>query len=108
MTHTPGPWFRGAQCDGYVQVRTDDTGTPNERRDCISNEWTVAQVNDCMGHESWANANLIAAAPDMLAACQRILRAVRWSVTEDRMTPDQQADVLSAAIAKATGEEVTK
>lgn len=53
--------------------------------------------------EQIANARLIAAAPDLLAACERVLRAIQWAVTDDRMTPGEQADTLCAAISKATG-----
>jgi hypothetical protein len=52
--------------------------------------------------EICANANLIAAAPDLLAACQRVLRAIEWAQPEDRMTAKEQAETLRDAIAKAT------
>lgn len=40
----------------------------------------------------------------LITACTRVLRAIEWSVTEDRMTPEEQADELRAAIAKAKGD----
>lgn len=51
------------------------------------------------------HADLIAAAPDLLAACKRVLRAIRWGVTADRLDSEDQADILTAAINKAGGDE---
>ena len=42
--------------------------------------------------------NLLLAAPDLLAACERVLRAINW---DDHLTADEQAAILRAAIAKA-------
>lgn len=51
-----------------------------------------------------SDAPLLAAAPDLLAACQRILRAIDWSESGDRLDSTKQANILRAAITKATGE----
>jgi hypothetical protein len=50
-----------------------------------------------------AYARLIAAAPEMLAACQRVLLAIQWSTPSERLTPEDQATLLRAVIARATG-----
>jgi hypothetical protein len=47
--------------------------------------------------------NLIAAAPDLLAACRRILRALEWSYTSDRMAHEERVEMLREVIAKAGG-----
>jgi len=52
--------------------------------------------------ENVANAKLAASAPDLLAACQRVLRAIEWGTTADRMDSAEQAELLRAAIARAT------
>lgn len=36
----------------------------------------------------------------LIAACERVLRAIEWGYTEDRMTQEDQADTLRAALAK--------
>jgi len=51
-----------------------------------------------------ADARLIAAAPDLLEACERVLRSIDWATTEDRLTAVQEGQVLRNAIAKAKGE----
>ena len=55
--------------------------------------------------ERWRLAD---AAPEMLAALSRILRAIEWSETADRMTPEEQAGCARAAIAKAKDRTATK
>jgi hypothetical protein len=48
-----------------------------------------------------ANVALAKAAPAMLAACKRVLRAIEWAETADRMEPEEQAALLRAVIDKA-------
>ena len=101
--HTPGPW------------KTDGSGmsvySANTRLDfapivaaAVGNEKSLAQLR--------ADARLIAAAPDLLEACQRMML---WFEVEDdhskmpefmhRVDLCNQVEMLaSAAIAKATGE----
>jgi hypothetical protein len=43
------------------------------------------------------------ATPTPLTTCKRILRAIEWSVTDDRMTPKEQAALLRAAIRATEG-----
>lgn len=38
---------------------------------------------------------------DLLAACKRVLRAIEWAKTSDRMTPEEQSEMLRAVVAKA-------
>ena len=38
---------------------------------------------------------------DLVTALERVLRAIEWAYTEDRLTPEQMADVIRAALAKA-------
>ena len=85
--HTPGQWV----ADG-LEVRAEDDG------------WVLAEIIDT-NDEGAANARLIAAAPEMLAACEAMLRSFERSV--NGMYPDERAACLlaRAAIAKATGEE---
>jgi len=95
-THTPGPWIAhgnfikgtdaGNAMDGYEYVAKVET------------EWLDSPVD-----RKQANADLIAAAPDLLAALQRMAQG--WATVSD-----ENAYVIPglaearAAIAKATGE----
>jgi uncharacterized protein (UPF0210 family) len=47
------------------------------------------------------NARLVRSAPELLAACKRVLRAVRWAESEDRMEADVMADMLQEVIRNA-------
>lgn len=38
---------------------------------------------------------------ELLTACERVLRAIEWSCTADRLDDDEKAAILKAAIAKA-------
>ena len=90
--HTPGPWetSRDAVQEGHVQI-TVYSESDGER---------VATVFQCE-----ANARLIAAAPDLLAALERSLNwlaSYPGGGTLSRTGPLNQAH---QAIAKAKGEE---
>lgn len=83
---TPGPWFVTSQDDYPTgEVSADPMG--------------VRHVVTTYGDEAKANARFIAAAPDMLAALQKV-----W---EEGVIPDGYAllqDQVCDAIARATGE----
>ena len=91
--HTPGPWFIGddnnAACEviaGPVAILLDRT----PRCPGGGSEYVISR------EEMSANARLIAAAPDLLEACERLL---------DGGWPHAEADIELAcsAIAKAKG-----
>lgn len=90
--HAPGPWYvRG--CDGnpgYAMGR--HIYAPNE-----GNTGTVALVSG-----SLANARLISAAPDLLAALERLEAGIRLWIS--RGVSDEDMAAARAAIAKARGE----
>ena len=92
-THTPGPWA------ARYHESTDSYTIHVAGRSWES--YAVAEVSDCVQDE--ANARLIAAAPDLLAALERIEPIL------SRMYGAQAADlppvqIVRAAIAKATAE----
>lgn len=89
--HTPGPWF--AQDTRLVGGQVAVVGPNHDRKAGEQGVMVVAHVNGRSG-EQGANARLIAAAPDLLAA----LQAARGYVSQ----PKVLAAILSA-IAKATG-----
>ena len=89
--HTPGPWRA-----------TEKTITAPETEDRLGMECRLYGGN---GRDNRANARLIAGAPDLLAALQRIVAVLDKQVASphlaERASPLAQA---KAAIAKATGE----
>ena len=86
-THTPGPWQIWGQITGIS--RSPCTGHTISKGPNIF-------ICDAIG-TSDANARLIAAAPELLAACQR---ALVEAVADDQ---DEWFAIMRAAIAKATG-----
>jgi hypothetical protein len=85
VTHTPGPW----KTEGPQVVSPADDG----------GFLSVALVS--VRAEEWRdNALLIAAAPDLLAACTAALARIESDISEDC----DEAIILRAAIMKAKGE----
>ena len=102
--HTPGPWERTCTAFGLLGVASVATW---ERIVMLT-----PYKDDPKYGESYANANLIAASPDLLPALENLLAsALVWadSVQYDRDTSwDYNAEPVivaaRAAIAKAKGE----
>lgn len=97
--HTPGPWMTGESMDR----RIFGLGSPEH----VYAEGGARMVADCCrgDRESGeANARLIAAAPDLLAACEQAAEYLRPWADLDRPTGPVAHDLVSwldAAIAKA-------
>lgn len=94
--HTPGPWHKGiGNGEGFVfsdsgRTRLEEGGTTL---------YSVAQVNRGWNDlEDEANARLISAAPELLAALEGLLNALPSATTHPAIK------AARAAIAKATGE----
>ena len=90
--HTPGPWRvleQPGDPDEYILVGNVD-------------RWIVAfrQNGELPISEQLANAGLISALPDLLAACQEFVRKVECGEASSRRSYKQ----MKAAIAKAEGE----
>lgn len=102
--YTPGPWEASTpepERQGPLTWYNEPWSISGENgQKHIANISTMFAAEEA---EDRANARLIAAAPELLEACKRVLRAINWGYTEDRMSDDEQAALLSAAIAKATG-----
>lgn len=88
---TPGPWETREYKRIPPQVWTDAGKHVNR---------VVATLNPDL--PAIANARLIAAAPDLLAACRKMVEA---STDSDPSAWEAGVDACVAAIAKATGEE---
>lgn len=106
-THTPGPWRVVRRNNkpvglayGYLRIETQANGA------------SVAALQlperDSDGE---ANARLIAASPDLLAACEELLKADEYAESvgvtlDDHMNRAERRRILTAAIAKARREGV--
>jgi hypothetical protein len=99
MTHTPGPWkivftsitARGVRAEkGFICFLPKPThySGQDERYE-----------NDL--EENHADAHLIHAAPDLLEACENIMKLISRTTFPD---PDAVGAIVSPAIAKARGE----
>jgi len=94
--HTPGPWETGAMIT-RVEVWPEGWNAPFCVADCGRN--TGPEEERC------ANAALISAAPDLLAACEVAFDLTdKWKRTEHGADFFEVDRVLRAAIAKARGE----
>ncbi len=102
-THTPGPWQ--ALDNNHTGIDIDIKHEPFAGG-TIATIWNGAD-DDAPGEMEWANARLIAAAPDLLAACNELLAMLKeWSANPDEMSGFSEfkgVHVARAAIAKATG-----
>ena len=104
--HTPGPWTatKTRNNDGDLAINyTDADGdtTPIAWARLIRRDVKRGQAWNAADDERGANARLIAAAPDLLAACKAALDSISdtsgdWRASIEAVTPD-----LRAAIAKA-------
>lgn len=91
--HTPGPW-QSTKCKAVV--KSADYWAIIEEGD-ESAAWAIAEI-DCDREAAEANAKLIAAAPELLAACE----AAFSDYQSDTFQQPTEA-LLRAAIAKAKG-----
>jgi hypothetical protein len=83
--HTPGPWNvnrRNHVLDG--------------RKKLIANTWNAALMRE----EMEANTRLIAAAPDLLAACEGVIEMLNRPL-DLNAEPEWSRDQVVAAVAKA-------
>jgi hypothetical protein len=105
--HTPGSWRVGRTITGSEDIQLWGlTGNGREKYDCfvVAPAYTVAEVSGIGKGECRANARLIAAAPDLLAACKGM---VEWFAGMDDITLEDGASeaiaAARAAIALADG-----
>lgn len=97
--HTAGPWFVTGSMTKYVEARIGG-GMLQEVASCGPTE-----ADGGYGDTQIANANLIAAAPDLLDALQLFVKAMRSPPTGPNMTHEFDIDKAERAIAKALAGE---
>ena len=102
MTHPPGPW-KQIEYDDWLYIGGDDMDyveydpTNEPYNYAVINAVCVIDHIDNITKREEANATLIAAAPDLLAACKVALNAI--NLNDETLTAREH---LQAAIAKAT------
>ena len=94
--HTPGPWKVGMAFDNY-----GETEIAIEHMTPAGNLVVAVALGGLQGQD--ANARLIAAAPDLLAALQAIVKSLVDQDDEGMIEHAQQMIDARAAIAKSTG-----
>ena len=87
--HTPRPWYKAERARGLIDIRSSKSAH------------LVAQVATEETNRCERNADLIAAAPELLAACKEFVRKCDCGEASSRRSYAQ----MKAAIAKAEGRE---
>lgn len=93
MSHTPGPWAVGGE-----------SGNDGEAEEIVAADrticWTADTFTDEEGaaitDEDRANARLIAAAPELLAACKYLLENAEAAGWSEFMLADARAAIANA------------
>ena len=93
QSHTPGPWFRSGMRQKVGGADTHSViATVDGKEIIVASVWYDRET-----HEGFRDANLIAAAPDLLEAC---LSAENW--LESWASAEPYLSIIRAAIKKAT------
>jgi hypothetical protein len=92
--HTPGPWLVTKDRWGALCVNNHDA---------FASEFPVAAVNGAGDEEKAANARLIAAAPDLIAALTFMLADYEEAYGGDEKDEPVAMSAARAALAKAQG-----
>ena len=103
-THTPGPWTVENGPVESEMLAISAAGRTFQNPICLFDYGAGPALKWEPNREQCANARLIAAAPDMLAALKAVeLEAVNAGRGGDVTIPSQVWDMISAAIARAEG-----
>ena len=89
--HTPGPWHLGEVRHANITPHGNDGIIRNDEHDPVA----IVNFAGYSKRTAFANAHLIAAAPELLAACREFVGKVRSKSSDAHM---------KAAIRKAEGE----
>jgi hypothetical protein len=93
--HTKGPWSVYVKL-GAIQV--DIGASPSGERPCIV-PWNGFDSNDLSLKKNIANAHLIAAAPDLLKACQEFVRKCDAGEARSKRSYQQMKAAIDKALA---------
>src|SRR5688572_1364679 len=97
--YTPGPWVLHIDKHGGNWRYEIRTKLPHNPAGGAGKH--IATINSYLEAKGEANAQLIAAAPELLAACAEVLD----SIDNENFTLEECASLLKWAIAKAEGRE---
>lgn len=100
-TFTPGPWRVNAKYPSEVDAPNGLTVASCWHEEAVGVTVQLVDVLDCSPEESIANAHLIAAAPDLYAALERLVAEWRGADAGTLFSAVKEAD---AALAKARGQ----
>ncbi len=106
--HTPGPWvFDGSGIHKEAVTMVEFGLEIHVQRIAAiyvadDFEFTSSEAEERFQAEAEANAHLIAAAPDLLAACESVIARIS-DPSVDREKDDESLRLLRAAIARAKG-----
>lgn len=95
---TPGPWRQGNTVELLLNTKC---------REIIFNDGNIGLVYGIIDQDNKANANLIAAAPELYEACDECLHALRTLIVHGELSDgsiDHLEKKLNAALDKADGE----
>jgi hypothetical protein len=103
MSHTPGPWFRN-------QLRSHGADPSKNGCDISAEDGSNIAIvlhilRERTAAQSVANADLVAAAPELLAALEALIEGAEFSACQDANNPGLWDLCIKAraAIAKAKG-----
>lgn len=107
MKHTPGPWNIVYDTHFIDSIRVkQNKDLMGDYQGCIICDFTRSHgKREHAYKETEANAKLIAAAPDLLEACQKAWNYILWAESGYQSTDDckeSPLDLLQQAIQKAT------
>ena len=99
--HTPGPWYSGPWIDRKKAIADSpkiQEGKLSAGTNLIATIWPISSGNH---HE--ANASLIVAAPDLLAALENLLRPIKegWKVDDMDVRIKEAQEAITKAKAGA-------
>lgn len=104
--HAPDEWTCEQRDSSSFAIRSDTDGLIT----VVCDDPVELQRDRDRSLRLEARARLIASAPSLLAerdrlaaALRRVLSAIEWSTTSDRMSEKEMADLIRSALASLTG-----
>jgi hypothetical protein len=102
--HTPGPWLKTRATNKPIHECDFLIHTANEKHiaEVFEQQWPLSKARSII--DPTANAQLIAAAPDLLEACEEFMFTLSYPGEAKLLAGVLAAKKISIAIKKAKGE----